>query len=78
MSDATFWGLVDMFCRFQDRKEDMEMAAIMGEPVTQTTECKHPNTAAAPGLERASVWCPDCKKWVVLAPVHDDQARGDS
>lgn len=73
MSDAMFWGLVDMFCRLRDGKEDMEMAAMMGEPITPPTECKHPNTAAAPGLGRASVWCPDCKKWVVLDADHDEQ-----
>ena len=35
-------------------------------PRTLPSHCTHPNTAAAPGLEYASVWCPDCKQWVVL------------
>jgi len=27
--------------------------------------CSHPNSAHAPGLQNASIWCPDCKQWVI-------------
>ena len=76
MSDATFWALVDMFCRLRDGQEDMEMAAIMGEKVLTPIECKHPNSDHAPGLERASIWCPDCKRWVIKHPPTNEAEQG--
>ena len=30
------------------------------------TDCTHPNTAAASAINTASVWCPDCERWVQL------------
>lgn len=37
--------------------------------------CKHQNTAAASAISRASVWCPDCKQWVVKCG-HEDNRCG--
>ena len=33
---------------------------------TMKGRCKHKNTAAASAIRYASVWCPDCRKWVQL------------
>lgn len=46
---------------------DETIAAMQAEYDRVAATCKHPNTAAAPGLARASVWCPDCLNWVVLS-----------
>ena len=34
------------------------------------SECKHENTASASAIQGASLWCPDCERWInPLEPV---------
>jgi len=59
-----------------------ECNVIVNDPLPETRakkahldskHCTHPNTDHAPGMEKASVWCPDCREWVLKITGLDRQ-----